>query len=57
MTENNSRIDLLEAMVNAVTGKGTGRAPAACGGFAGSVPGGLRERAADLLPGRASPWT
>ena len=49
MTENNSRIDLLEAMVNAVTGKGNGR-PSGVWRLRGKVPGWVRERAADLLP-------
>lgn len=49
MTENPSRIDLLEGMVEAVE-VGRARGPGRAWRIRGRVPGALRERAADLLP-------
>ena len=53
MRENNSRIDLLEAMVEAVAHGRRTRAGRVWR-LRASVPGGVRERAADLLPERAA---
>lgn len=50
MAENTSRIDVLETMVGAVGEHAAGRRPAPLWRLRGRIPGGLRERAADLLP-------
>ncbi len=49
MSENNSRIDLLEGMVEAVA-HGRSAQASRMWRLRGRVPGGVRERAADLLP-------
>lgn len=60
MGENNSRIDLLEAMVGSVAANGDTPGPGSARGASrlwrlrGRIPGGVRERAADLLPERAA---
>ena len=53
MAENNSRVDLLEGMVEAVAHGGRGRA-SRMWRIRGRVPGAVRERAADLLSERAA---
>jgi predicted AlkP superfamily phosphohydrolase/phosphomutase len=58
MGENNSRIDLIEGMVDSVAANGDApsaeRGPSSVWKIRGRIPGGLRERAADLLPERAA---
>lgn len=53
MAENNSRIDLLEGMVGSVA-HGDARRPSRVWRIRGRVPGGVRERAADLMPERVA---
>lgn len=60
MEENNSRIDLLEPMIDSIMANGDSprpgaeRGPSSLWRLRGRVPGGVRGRAADLLPERAA---